>query len=318
VLLHADSDGRANVRLLARYLRVPRDTVEDRLEDILAFADLGRIDRTKLRRWPSAAAHRLTFAAAVGLGPDLLLADDRLGVGDHAYRSRCLDLLVDARAAGMSVLFGTHDLSLVQGFADHVIRLDEGRIVAEGPPAAIIPRYEEDLHGAPPDRVRPAAAERPVAIERVALLDGDGEPVAGFAPDEIAEVAIEVLVGREGLHLRCALGFDLPGRRDKVLHPGLPAEAPGRYLVRCRFPAGDLVPGRYGAHAVVYGLRRGHPIADREMRTFPLKIEEQPGVDEAGPPPPLGQLNREARWTIEPLPDAALALAERRAGPASE
>ncbi|WP_375254697.1 ABC transporter ATP-binding protein [Yoonia sp.] len=81
---------------------------------------------------------RVMIAMALANGPELLIADEPTTALDVTIQAQILDLLADLkRDAGMSMLFITHDLTIVRKIADHVCVMKDGEIVETGPTAAL-------------------------------------------------------------------------------------------------------------------------------------------------------------------------------------
>jgi len=81
---------------------------------------------------------RVAIAAAIVLGPDLLVADEPVSMLDVSVRAGVLSLLDRLREGGLGVLMITHDLSTAARFADRIAVMYLGRIVEEGPAAKIV------------------------------------------------------------------------------------------------------------------------------------------------------------------------------------
>jgi branched-chain amino acid transport system ATP-binding protein len=83
-------------------------------------------------------AKRVELSLALAAAPRLLLMDEPTAGMSPRSRGRIMDLAATlAREERIAVLFTEHDMDVVFGHADRVIVLDRGRIIAEGPPAAI-------------------------------------------------------------------------------------------------------------------------------------------------------------------------------------
>jgi iron complex transport system ATP-binding protein len=81
---------------------------------------------------------RVALARVLAGAPDLILADEPVAALDVRYQFVVLDLLRERARAGAAVVAVLHDLSLAARYADRILLMDGGRIVAEGPPAAVI------------------------------------------------------------------------------------------------------------------------------------------------------------------------------------
>ena len=130
---HPDLTGRENVFLNASILGVDRPQIEERFEDIVAFADIGRFLDTQVRFYSSGMFLRLAFAVAVHTEPDVFLVDEILAVGDESFRAKCLERIELLRAQGRTLVVVSHDLALVERLCDRGVVLDRGHLVADAP-----------------------------------------------------------------------------------------------------------------------------------------------------------------------------------------
>jgi ABC-type polysaccharide/polyol phosphate transport system ATPase subunit len=155
---HPEITGRENVVINGMLLGLGRREIEERMQEIVDFADIGPFIDQPVKIYSSGMYVRLGFAVAVAADPDILLIDEVLAVGDEAFTRRCLDRLARMRQRGVTMVLVSHDLDLVTSFADRALYLDRGRIVAEGPADAVVARYRSDALGdaGPEDQPPPA------------------------------------------------------------------------------------------------------------------------------------------------------------------
>ncbi|GAA4733961.1 ABC transporter ATP-binding protein [Pedococcus ginsenosidimutans] len=137
---HPDLTGRENVFLNAAILGLSRAQVEERFDDIAAFADIGRFLDTQVRFYSSGMFLRLAFAVAVHTEPDVFLVDEILAVGDEAFRAKCLDRIERLAGEGRTLVVVSHDLPLVERLCSRGVLLDRGRLVADGPVRTAVER----------------------------------------------------------------------------------------------------------------------------------------------------------------------------------
>jgi ABC-type polysaccharide/polyol phosphate transport system ATPase subunit len=157
---HPEITGRENVVINGMLLGLERREIEARMKEIIDFADIGTFIDQPVKIYSSGMYVRLGFAVAVAADPDVLLIDEVLAVGDEAFTRRCLDRLARMRQRGVTMILVSHDLDLVTSFADRALYLEQGRVVTEGPPDAVVARYRSDAAGiadsgpeeAPPQR----------------------------------------------------------------------------------------------------------------------------------------------------------------------
>lgn len=144
--------GRENVYLNGTVLGLSRAEVEDKLEDILAFAEIGDFIDRPVKTYSSGMYVRLAFAVAIHVEPDLLVVDEALSVGDEAFQRKCFARIERLREAGCTVLFVSHAATTVVELCDRAILLDSGDMLVDGPPKAVISRYQRMLY-APQERL---------------------------------------------------------------------------------------------------------------------------------------------------------------------
>ena len=144
--------GRENVYLNGTVLGLTRTQIEEKLADILAFAEIGEFIDRPVKMYSSGMYIRLAFAVAIHVEPDLLVVDEALSVGDEAFQRKCFARIERLREGGCTVLFVSHAAGTVVELCDRAILLDGGEVLADGAPKAVISRYQRMLY-TPADRV---------------------------------------------------------------------------------------------------------------------------------------------------------------------
>ena len=94
-----------------------------------------------MKRYSSGMYVRLAFAVAAHLEPEILIVDEVLAVGDAAFQKKCLGKMGDVAKHGRTVLFVSHNTASILSLCQRVIRVDAGRIVADGLPQPIVGDY---------------------------------------------------------------------------------------------------------------------------------------------------------------------------------
>ena len=97
-----------------------------------------------MRYYSSGMLARLGFSVAVHTDPDLLLVDEVLAVGDHAFQAKCIARIEQLRNDGTTILFVSHDAELVRRLCRRAMWLKGGAMVADGPAADVLARYSSD------------------------------------------------------------------------------------------------------------------------------------------------------------------------------
>jgi len=142
--------GRDNLYINGAILGLNTDEIELRLDDILAFADIGEYIDQPVRSYSSGMYVRLAFAIAIHVDPDILIVDEALAVGDIHFQARCFERFHQFRERGITVIFVTHDLNMVTTYCDQAYLLNRGNVVATGKPREVVAQYRklETIHPA--------------------------------------------------------------------------------------------------------------------------------------------------------------------------
>jgi lipopolysaccharide transport system ATP-binding protein len=144
---HAELTGRENVFLNGAILGMRKAEIRRKFDEIVEFAEVDRFLDTPVKRYSSGMYTRLAFSIAAHLEPEILVVDEVLAVGDAAFQKKCLGKMGSVAGDGRAVLFVSHNMPTVQALCDRAIWLAEGRIVEEGPAAAIVQRYLQSEGG---------------------------------------------------------------------------------------------------------------------------------------------------------------------------
>lgn len=142
-----DFTGRENVFLNASILGLSRSEVEARLDDILAFADIGEFIDQPIRNYSSGMAVRLAFAVQAQVQPQVLIVDEALAVGDAKFQAKCFARLKQLKQEGVAILLVSHATDQIVQHCDHALLLDGGRPLCSGKPRDVVNRYLDVLFG---------------------------------------------------------------------------------------------------------------------------------------------------------------------------
>lgn len=144
---HPDFSGRENVVLNGLVLGMSKKEILGRFDEIVAFADLDDFIEEPVRTYSTGMYMRLAFSIAVHVDPDVLLLDEILSVGDESFGRKCRKKIQSFRDRGKTMLMVSHDMGAIEGFCEHVLRFEAGRIVDRGAPAEVIERYRASVNG---------------------------------------------------------------------------------------------------------------------------------------------------------------------------
>jgi ABC-2 type transport system ATP-binding protein len=137
--------GRENIFFNGALLGRSRAEMQDRLDDIVDFAEIADFLDAPLRTYSTGMVARLAFAIATTVDADLLLLDEILAVGDQAFKAKCEDRIDSFRRAGVTIVFVSHDLRSVEWLCQDVLWLASGRVAALGPAAEVVASYRQAM-----------------------------------------------------------------------------------------------------------------------------------------------------------------------------
>ena len=151
--------GIENVYLNGSMIGFSKEEIDERLDDIIAFADIGDFIHQPVKTYSSGMFVRLAFAVAINIDPEILIVDEALSVGDIFFQMKCFKKFEEFKAMGKTILFVSHDLSSIQKYCDRAILLNKGTKLAEGSPKDMIDLYKKVLTGHLDDAVDDAGED---------------------------------------------------------------------------------------------------------------------------------------------------------------
>ncbi len=140
-------NGIENVYLNGTMLGFSEKEIDGKLPEILEFADIGDYVYQPVKTYSSGMFVRLAFAVAINIEPEILIVDEALSVGDVFFQAKCYHKFEEFKSLGKTIVFVSHDLSSISKYCDRVFLLNQGKILGEGTPKAMIDAYKRVLVG---------------------------------------------------------------------------------------------------------------------------------------------------------------------------
>ena len=140
---HPEFSGRHNARMHAALFGITGTDAEQRIEEAIAFSELGGFIDQPVRTYSSGMYVRLAFALAVSVDPEVLIIDEALAVGDQHFQTKCVDRITEFRERGKTILFCSHAMYQVKKLCDRALWLKQGRVAALGSVDEVIDAYLE-------------------------------------------------------------------------------------------------------------------------------------------------------------------------------
>lgn len=264
---NSDLTGRENVFLLGALHGIRRADMRGRLERVFDFAGIEQdlID-TPVKRFSSGMMARLGFAVVASLDSEILLVDEVLAVGDTGFQRKCIDWLDGYREQGGTLVSVSHNLALIRNMTEHVIWLEHGKVVGEGPPREVLGAYVKAMERREPDAAGHGKERKAMRTRGLDRWGAGGLRVGEVNLSELTDgvSSLDIDIAYENNNLEAAVfcvgftdegGTELGAATSEVLAVG------GSGVVRCRV---DPIPFRPGIYfPVVAALAPDGTVCDR-------------------------------------------------------
>lgn len=315
---HGEFTGRQNILINGRLLGLSREEIAERLDEIVAFAELGEFIDLPVRTYSAGMQLRLGFALATSIDPQVLLIDEILSVGDAYFQQKCAKRMRAFKERGVTTLIASHDLGSVKSLCDMVALLHAGRVIELGKPDDVLDLYNaliaKQSSGSKPYVItRSVEQEGRVAgrrsgnfgaiISRVELLDERGDKRNVLVAGQKATVAVRVMFFEAiddptiGMLIRDRLGLDVFGTNTFHFGHHLGAFAPGEVLEIEFTMVVDLGPGEYTITVAIHTLDvHVHECFDWVDRVLSFKVIPSGDFQFTG----VAKLYPVVRWSKRP------------------
>lgn len=138
---HPDFSGRENIYFNASIFGLTKKQIDERLEQIIEFSELGSYIDNPVRTYSSGMYMRLAFAVAINVDADILLVDEILAVGDQHFQEKCIAKMKELKEQGKTMVFVTHSMNTVKEFCTRAVWLSQGVVKMDGKPDDVIEEY---------------------------------------------------------------------------------------------------------------------------------------------------------------------------------
>ncbi len=138
---HPDFTGRENIYFNASIFGLTKKQIDERLDDIIEFSELGDFIDNPVRTYSSGMYMRLAFSVAINVDADILLVDEILAVGDQHFQDKCIAKMKELQNEGKTMVFVTHSLGIVRDFCTRAVWLCDGKIKMDGNTNEVVDAY---------------------------------------------------------------------------------------------------------------------------------------------------------------------------------
>ena len=138
---HPDFTGRENIYFNASIFGLTRKEIDDRINEIIEFSELGEFIDNPIRTYSSGMYMRLAFSVAINVDAEILLIDEILAVGDQHFQEKCFAKLKELRDSGKTIVIVSHSLDTVKKLCRRAVWIYKGEIRLNGDPTYVINQY---------------------------------------------------------------------------------------------------------------------------------------------------------------------------------
>jgi lipopolysaccharide transport system ATP-binding protein len=274
---HPDLTGRENVFLSGAIYGMSKREIASKFDEIVAFSGLDDFIDTPVKRYSSGMYARLGFAVASHVNPDVLIVDEVLSVGDHAFQKRCMDKMREVIRNGATVLFVSHNLTAVTEFCTRCMLLQRGQMAAMGSAEEVMRKYLDESQGG-----RATDNSQEVVISKITVRNQVGD-CQRFVSGEKAYVDVEINARERAEKLSVSLYLTDPADNlivdtstERLGHGHFDLEAGESF--RCTFELNlNLVGGTFHVSSLIYryDIRKEF---DRRLRASTLFVSYRDDV----------------------------------------
>ena len=137
--------GRQNIYLNGKMMGYSKAQMEERVNSIIEFADIGEFIDQPVRTYSSGMFARLAFAVSINVSPDILIVDEVLSVGDTRFQMKCIDKMKELKERGTTILFVSHTLEQIKRFCSRAVWMKDGHIEMDAEASEVVDLYDSHM-----------------------------------------------------------------------------------------------------------------------------------------------------------------------------
>jgi ABC-2 type transport system ATP-binding protein len=224
--LTPDGTGRENIVTCALHLGLTRRQIAAKMDEIIAFAELGDYIDLPVRIYSAGMTTRLGFSIATAVEPEILLLDEGLATGDAQFAQKAKQRMNELITRSSILVIASHSETLLAGMCNRCLLLEHGRIVADGPPRTLLEQYRQSV-------IEAARTDDPDGLHRAYTLATDMMRAGEKPPLDLQEQSLRyVLRLRPDDAAMIQRYLDVVRQQGRSLAPAVEAELILRLLAQ--------------------------------------------------------------------------------------
>ena len=264
---NAEFTGIQNIFLNGTLLGVSKKEINERLDAIIGFSELGEFIHEPIKVYSSGMVMRLAFSVAIHADPKAFVVDEALSVGDAYFQQKCMRKIKEFKHKGGSIIFVSHDMNAVKILCDRALLLDQGTKIEEGTPDKVINTYNfllakkgkgEEIHLSESADAEKSYGNLKVEIIDAKMLNENDEDSNIFVSGEKCTVEIALKANDTvdditvGILIRDRFGQDIFGTNTYHLKLPISLKSGERCVVRYVMDEFNIGFGKYTLSPAVH------------------------------------------------------------------
>ena len=143
---HHELTGSENIYLSGAILGMSHDEVKKKMDDIIAFSEIGNFIDVPVKFYSSGMYLRLAFAIGVHLDSDILVIDEALAVGDSQFQAKCIEKIKKIKLEGKTIVLVSHDENQIKALCTRCLVMDHGKLVYNGSTESALNVYKNIIN----------------------------------------------------------------------------------------------------------------------------------------------------------------------------
>ncbi|NAT17199.1 ABC transporter ATP-binding protein [Pseudomonas syringae] len=215
-----DLTGRQNVFHAAGLMGFSGEQINEVIDEIEAFAEIGEYFDEPVRTYSSGMQMRVAFAVATAIRPEILIVDEALSVGDSYFQHKSFDRIREFQQQGTTLLIVSHDRGSIQALCNRAILLEKGTVIKDGKPEEVMDFYNALI-----------AEKENATVQLRELEDGSVQTRSGSGEATIGPVSLHNAVGERIEYV--SVGEPVSLRINAQVNSAIPELVVG-YLIKDR------------------------------------------------------------------------------------
>jgi len=264
---NSEFTGLQNIYLNGTLLGMTKEEIDEKLEVIMAFSELGDFVHEPIKTYSSGMHMRLAFSVAIHADPQAFVVDEALSVGDAYFQQKCMKKIREFKGQGGSIVFVSHDLNAVKVLCDKALLLDYGSVIEEGKPDKVINTYNfllarkakgEEICLTDTSEAGKSYGNLKIEIVDAKMLNGYGQESQVFVSGEKCTVTISLKANETvnhvsvGILIRDRFGQEIFGTNTFHLNSPIALRGGERCRVRYVIDEFNLGPGKFTLSAAAH------------------------------------------------------------------